>query len=482
MREGMGMKFKSRIRITADCVRAWTNCFPPNLARSPHLLLLSLLALAAFPSGAQSNLVPPPRHALLFHNGDLLYGTLHSIRPGGELRWNHPDVGAPIQFALTNFSEIHLGSQPPPASRPENFCHVQLVNDDELSGGLLSLDADSVVLDTWFAPGNSRCRARVRSILPVPPPAALLFDGPTGLEGWTHGRVQGIENSGQWRYVNGAFTASQSASLARDLKLPDRSNIEFEMAWRGTFNLAIALYTDSLQPVSLRAKENEPDFGAFYSLQLNNPVLSVLHVSKAAPLKQLGQSVISSFNQTNRSRIAIRTDRPQNIIALYADGALIKTWSDPDGFNAGGTGVRFVHQGVGAVRIWNLRVTEWDGRFDTPAAPAANPALDLARLVNHDTVVGPLKTLRDGRLVFHIGGNDIEVPLARVTRVDFAPARAEALPARRGESRFFFAQRGHVTMELAGWDSRRMSGTSRVFGTAGFNPASFSRIQFAPLP
>ncbi len=445
----------------------------------PHILraFLALLVAAALPATAQTN--PQPRHILIFRSGDLLYGTLHSIKPAEGLRWTHPDVAAPILFALTNFSEVHLGSPPQPVSRPPNFCHVKLVNDDELSGGLVSLDADALVLDTWYAGRVTLPRARVKSFTPVPAPAAVIYDGPTGLDGWTLGKVQGIPDSGQWRFVNGAFIATQSASIARDLKLPERMSLEFEMAWRGTFNLAVALYTDSLQPISLRAKENEPDFGNFYSLQMNNPVLSLLYVSKLEPLAQLGQSIISAFSQTNRAHVVIKVDKPQNLIALYADGALLKSWSDPDGFRAKGTGVRIVHQGVGAIRLSNIRVTEWDGHLETPAPAAVNPKQDLARLVNMDTVAGELLAFRDGKLRFNTGATSVEIPLTRVAQVDFAAEKLQPVAKQPNDVRLYFAQRGSVTLELESWDAQRVAGTSRVFGKVELKPEAFSRVQFA---
>ncbi len=445
------------------------------------LVLLFLGAgLFAPAARAQSNL-PPPRHVLLFRNGDLLYGALHSIRPQDGLRWTHPDAAVPLVFGLPHCTEVHLGAAAPLASLPAHLCHVRLVNGDELSGALVSLDAASLVLDTWFAGRLKLPRASVRSLTPAAEPGTVIYDGPTGLDGWTLGKVQGLADAGQWRFVNGAFVATQSASIARDVKLPDRACLEFEMAWRGTFNLAIALYTDSMQPVSLRAKESEPEFGPFYSLQLNNPVISLLHVSRPDPLRQLGQSIVSMFNQTNRARIAIKTDRKENLIAIYADGALLKTWQDPDGFKAKGTGLRFVHQGAGAIRIAGLRVTEWDGRLEQPAQPAPNPRQDVARLVNLDTIAGELKGFRDGKLAIHTGATTIEVPLARVAQADFAEGKLNPIAPQPAEARLWFAQRGSVTVLLESWAQDRVVVSSRIFGRAEFKPAAFSRVQFPPL-
>jgi hypothetical protein len=461
----------NRMARGAWCVKACALAFATPF--------LSCASFAGPPASTPTNAAP--RHVLLFRNGDLIYGALHSIKPAEGLRWTHPDAAAPILFGLPHCAEAHLGSTAPPSARPQHLCHVRLVNGDELSGALVSLDESVLVLDTRFAGRLKLPRSRVRALSPAPEPGVVLYDGPTGLDGWTAGKVQGVADAGQWRFVNGAFVATQSASLARDVKLPDRASIEFEMAWRGTFNLAIALYTDSLQPVSLRAKENEPEFGAFYSLQLNNPVISLLHVTRPDPLRQLGQSIISTFNQTNRARIAIKTDRQQNLVALFADGALLKAWQDPENFKAKGTGIRFVHQGMGAIRIASLRVTEWDGRLEQPAQAAPDPGQDVARLVNLDAVAGELKGFRDGKLAILAGASTIEVALARVAQVEFASARLKPLAPEADESRLWFAQRGSVTARVETWDAQRAVLTSRVFGRVEIKPEAISRIQFAPL-
>src|SRR4051812_9688795 len=48
--------------------------------------------------------------SVLFTNGDFLYGKLLGIGPQHEIRWQHPDATAPIEFKSTNISQIDLSS------------------------------------------------------------------------------------------------------------------------------------------------------------------------------------------------------------------------------------------------------------------------------------------------------------------------------------------------------------------------------------
>lgn len=448
-------------------------------ARLLYLILAGVLAaLEALPAnGAQS--VSAPRQALGFRNGDLLYGQLVSIDPAGGVRWRHVDAAEPIQFSTANLTMIQLGRRGAPLVKAPYRCLVRLNNLDELEGSVTSLDAGELVLDTWYAGRLNIPRAQVQSITPKSESLNLVYEGPAGLEGWTMGKVNpAVGQTGTWRYRDGAFYATDAASIARDLKLPPMAALEFDIVWRGSLNVAVALYTDYLQPVSLRAKEQEPDFGGFYSLQMNSQYVSMLLVKKLDPLKHLGQAIVPVFQHKNSAHITVKMHRAQAAIYLLVDGQLVKQWVDPEGFGGAGTGVRLVHQGQGSLKLANLRVTEWDGRFDEPPPPNANPTADFALLLNRDKVSGTLQRIQDGKATFATAGTTLDIPLQRVMQIEMAAnktARAEGRPA---AIRAWFAGRGSLTFELERWDDKRVTATSPNFGRAQFDPGAFTRIEF----
>ncbi|KAF0170174.1 MAG: hypothetical protein FD161_4754 [Limisphaerales bacterium] len=436
------------------------------------LLLVTLTASASTPQ------------AILFRNGDLLTGQLESITPTNGLRWRHADAAAAIELQPSALAEVHLGAQSPPPATALNFCFVRLTNGDELSGNLKSLDEQQVVLETWFAGTLTLPRSRVASLRPAGPSPRAIFAGPDGLDGWTMGKaLPGNINPGQWHFANGAFVATQPSSIARDVKLPPSSTLEFDLAWQGTFALAIALYTDSLQPVRLAQTADEPPFGGFYSLQLNSYSSQLLLVRHKDSVRQLGMAVIPLLQQTNRARVAIKTSREQKTITLLLNGVVAKQWADTEGFGGEGTGIRLVHQGQGPMRVANLRVTEWDGRLEENVAPLVpNVKTDVGRLVNRDSVAGRLVELKEGRLRFAVADNFIEIPLDRVAQVDFATERAQTVPLQAGDIRVFFAGRGSLTFALESWTEQGVRASSGNFGKAQFAPRAFSRIVFQPQP
>lgn len=423
-------------------------------------------------------------HAILFRNGDLLTGQLEAVTATNTVLWGHRDVPGRIGFQRDSLAEIHLGAAPTPPVTAPNHCFVRLTNGDELPGNLKALDEQAVVIETWYAGTLTLPRAKVAALRPAGPSPRAIFAGPDSMDGWTMGKaLPGNINPGQWHFANGAFVASQPASIARDVKLPPSSSLEFDLAWQGTFALAIALYTDSLQPVRLAQTADEPPFGGFYSLQLNSYSTQLLLVRHKEPVAQLGMAVIPMLQQTNRARIAIKSSRDQKSITLLINGQAAKQWVEPEKFGGEGTGIRLVHQGQGPMRLANLRVTEWDGRLEEGVAPLVpNVDQDVGRLVNHDSVAGRLTEWKAGRLHFVVGDRVVEVPLDRVAQVDFATARAQTTPVQAGDVRVFFTGRGSLTFALESWTEQTVRAASANFGRAEFSPRAFSRLVFQPQP
>lgn len=419
-------------------------------------------------------------HAIAFTNGDVLLGRLESIDSQGGVRWRHPDALAPIQFSPGSVADIRFAE---PAATPvvcSNRALVKLTNLDELEGGLRSLDDKELVLETSYAGMLRIPRSRVQTILPLSQRLATVFEGPESIEGWTIGQVNVVAGkAGQWRYFNGAFYAREAASVARDIKLPESASLEFDIEWRGRLNLAVALYTDYMHPVSLGDLQNQPDFGGFYSLQIHDQLASLLFVTKREPApRQLGQAIVPVLAQKNRARIAVKCSRVSPQISLLVDGAIVRQWVDTEGFGAEGTGIRLVHQGQGMIRLSNLRATEWDGRFEEPAPARADGKSDLVLLVNSDRVAGELKEIRDGRLALKAGASALNIPLNRVSQIELAGDKQTRDAAPKDSVRAWFTQRGSVTFSLEKWDERGAVANSPNFGGATFDPRAFSRLEF----
>jgi hypothetical protein len=417
--------------------------------------------------------------SVLFTNGDFLYGKLISIGPQHQIRWQHPDATEPIEFRSTNITQIDLSSTRRSLEETNN-CKVDFVNSDSIKGNLVSCDKDSVVLDTAYAGQLRLSRSMLESLVMIPRSQPAIFEGPTGLDGWTPGKSIAIPvgEAGQFSYRNGAFYATKAASIARDVHLPDTAQIEFDLVWKSTLHMAIALYSDSLQPVSLASKESAPDFGGFYSFQVNSSYMDMMPIKKRDPLKSLGAIAVPALMQRDRAHFDIRASKRDRKLALLINGVLVKEWIDPDGFAGEGTAMRFVHQGQGSVKMSNIRIRPWDGQLEQPTpAPSHRPS-DSVRLADGTRFTGEIESINNGKLTIATGNSTPQISLAQLRQIDFASQSLSATQTNSQPVKVLLTPGYTISGQLDNWNADGMTLTSPSFGKARIDSKAVSRLQF----
>ncbi len=421
---------------------------------------------------------PVPKDTIHFKNGDWLRGSLRQIEPGTAVRWWHPDADGEIEFLPGSVTGVEFGERPLPAFERKQACRVRLANGDEVEGNLLECDAETVVLESWYAGRITIPRSKVRLLTPQPAEPPPVFEGPSGPEGWTFGSIRaGIPNAGHWSYKRRAFYATKSASVARDLDLPDVARIEFDLTWKGMLYIAIALYTDYLEPVSLQSKELEPRFGGFYSLQLSSYTVNLLAITQADPIRYLGQTSVPAFSQKTKAHVDVRVNKAKRTTTLMVDGTIVKQWIDTEGFVGQGTGLRFVHQGQGAVKLNNLKISEWDGQFEEKLSNRPNQTEDTVTLRNGDKVAGKIGSIADGQVrVEAADGAVVEVPMEGIRHIELATRDVQLVDPESANVKATFRNGGTVTFQLQKWTAEAVTGTNASLGNVVFRPAAFERL------
>jgi len=150
----------------------------------PLLALVAAMGCAARASAAADTNSPPDsapirrlartREAILFRNGDLLYGALDSILPASVVRWRHPDAQEPIEFRPDSVTEIHFPVRARANPHTQNSCRLQLSNSDQLEGDLLISDNEKAVLQTWYAGEVTIPHKLIQAVVPVPAEGAVV--------------------------------------------------------------------------------------------------------------------------------------------------------------------------------------------------------------------------------------------------------------------------------------------------------------------
>lgn len=400
-------------------------------------------------------------------DGSSLHGTLRGIDGTNRLVWAHPAAKDPLQFSLGSMSVLRFDEA---EAMPRNFtpsARLQFKNGDELVGNLRSIKDDTVRFQSWFGEDIQAQLPALESVLFSARGYNLLFEGPTGTNGWRIGR-----NPRSWEYKDGAFFANGADLLGRDFGIKDSSTLEFDLAWNGAFSLSITLYASVIDRFDYSSSA--------YLVYLGTGAISVQRVQAGAGAVMLGQNQIPDMYRKNKMRFEIRCNKEDATITLLADGKFVQRWKDnsPGGFVAKGGGIVFFSQvEARSLKISNIRVSEWDGRFEPEGMTNLPPDLDVVFLANRDKVFGKVLALQESKATVEAKQAKLDIPLERVTQIRFAKS-ASTTNTIPGEVRASFPGGESIVFSLEKWDTREVKGTSRTLGPVNFNPKSIREMRF----
>jgi hypothetical protein len=186
---------------------------------------------------------------------------------------------------------------------------------------------------------------------------------------------------------------------------------------------------------------------------------------------------VPQLQRKTKLRVALRYSKAKKLIALFFDGKLIRQWNETEEWAAKGGCLVFQAHGQGPFRITNLSVTAWDGRLEDASTATANDA-DLVRLNNGDKLSGQVKKIENGQVMLAASFAEMNVPVERVTAIEFASVNAERARRHAEDVRAVFSDGNRLTLALERLDEQQLVGTSENCGKVTAVLAAFRRIQF----
>jgi hypothetical protein len=418
--------------------------------------------------GARSFSAETNRAGILqFLDGSSLHGNLSGIGSHQGLRWFHPAAKDPLQFSFANLSLVRFEKADPAPHSFTASSRFQFRNGDELVGNVLAIKDNKLSFQSWFGESVESKVDALSAIMFSSKGYNLLYEGPNGPEGWHSGR-----NSKAWEYRDGTFVANGPDLLGRDFGLTGSSSLEFDLAWNGTFSLAITLYAQAIDRFDYTTSA--------YLVYLGTGAISVQRVQAGAGAVLIGQTQLPEMLRRSKMHFEIRCNKEDATISLLADGKFIQRWKDGNsgGFVAKGGGIVFYSQvEARSLRLSNIRVAEWDGRTEPEMLTNAPPDLDIVYLMNRDKVFGKVLGISESKATVEIKDSKLDIPLARVTQIRFANA-STATNAGPDEVRASFPGGEHIVFKLDKWDETQVKGTSKTFGPLAFDPKNIRELQF----
>jgi hypothetical protein len=400
---------------------------------------------------------------LEFLNGDVLSGRLITLTPE-SLVWSHGDVETDIQFAPKNVRDIGLHTPVPVAAAADEVT-VGLTNGDTLRGKVVEMGADTLVLDTTYA-GQLTVRSKmVASMRPSKPVGEVFYSGPNSMEEWVRGN-----NQDAWEFRNGALYSRQgNGSIGKDVKLPDRARIDFDLAWQGQAYLTVSLFSEQL----------ESYYGPGYQLSLQGNYVSLNRRTKGSS-NGLGGHHAPVLSSKRKAEVSIRVDRKGKTVALLMDGTMVHQWQDPVGLDAGGGGIVF-YVNRNLHRIRNLRVLPWDGKIeqasDREEEEEAASAEDQVQFANGDKVTGELLSIKNNEVTVKSPYAELKIPLERIVLISFREEDRERARRNAGDVQGVFRNGGQATMALTELKGGVLRGESENFGKAEFQIGAFASLR-----
>ncbi|HEY8961518.1 MAG TPA: hypothetical protein VIM57_04870 [Luteolibacter sp.] len=391
---------------------------------------------------------------LRFLNADQLNGRFGGIKPGPLVLWRRDDISAPVEFRTDRIRQIALRKGRAAKALPTSSS-IDLVNGDRIPGTLTALDDHRITIDTPFAGPVTLPRDRVAMIAPNPTGGRVLYTGPFSPEGWTvigsgeTGVSQEQENAPEprkparevpgWSHAGGAWYNRFPASvLKRDVELPDRSIVRFQLAWKNRIALALAFHADfkdltkpgeapeDSKRVDVSTQSYPKHFGRAYVLNLYQNYV-VLYRSgydpDGKPIVERLQSGGTNIRlpETGEARVELRCNRTTGEISLYLNDEFATQWTEAGegGYAAPGGGIGFISAG-GPVRLSEMSVAQWNGMPDS-ARSLQTDEQDVILLANGtDRFAGEITGLRDGNLTVKARYGNFQFPLSEVAEIRIA--------------------------------------------------------------
>jgi hypothetical protein len=435
-----------------------------------------------------------------FTNADQLNGRFTGIKPGPLVLWQRDDVAAPVEFKTNQLRQVVLRNGNAAKSLPDHSI-VGLVNGDRIPGTLTSIDERQLTLETSFAGTIILPRDVVAMAGPNPVGGRIHYAGPFSPEGWVVVGNTGALASGEnlpnegdpnpeptkslpgWSFAGGAwYNRVTSSVLKRDVRMPERAIVRFQLAWKNRLALALAFHADFKTPekpadgedpkqVDTGVQSYARHFGNAYVLNLY-PNYVVLYRSsydnEGKPVVDRIQAGGTNIRlpDTGEATVELRCNRRSGEIVLYLNGEFATQWTEQanDLDAASCVGIGFIPTG-GSVKISELMVADWNGMPDSARSMQSDDQ-DVVLLANGtDRFAGQVTGFSDGKLRVKARYGEFQFPLDEVSEVRFARNRlAKAEASGTGSMRVRFPSLGSISGVPEAGDRRRLSFSSTLAG------------------
>ena len=437
-------------------------------------------------------------------NGDVISGKFVKIDPEKGLIWEAANIKPALQIDPAGIDRVTFRGQSPAKASQSR---IMLNSGNELTGQLEFVDADKVVINSWYAGRLEFKRTAIKAIIPASGSSGrVIFSGPTASEEWVFSTANKAEGgigilpvprivqgglpkkkaaNGKFQFNANSLDSTGSGAMAgRKVEFPDKSITEFDLDWTGSSPRVSGYFTLNVNFFSnnLKSSKNSHSYGLRLSQTGAN--LSRHGMQDGEPVSdRLGQNArVNLTGIGSRARFSFRADRKKRTFVLLINGQKVANWKDKEKFAGKGVGLVFSTRSPSPLKISNIRISEWDGSL-----PASYENVlgvnkqDFVRLSNNDTITGSVIGFHEKQVKIKTSFAEVNVPLTRVSMIQFA--QNDVVATKRPAKDMVKAKlrdRGSLNFKLKSWKDGKLQVESPDFGAATLDGSIIESITFNP--
>lgn len=325
-----------------------------------------LLPLVSLSIALSINPLVSAADSVILKNGNSLSGKLIDSDTSGILTLNHPDTKQPIKIRETSVERIVFDAVDSKNSILTES--IKLLNGDHFPCTITELNNKTISFQSESLGNHTIARDKVSQIQFNTKANKTLYAGPgDDLRQWT-------TSTEDWKLKGGKLRVFKSSDAAKMISnLTENYILEFKTSWEQTAPHLRVCFSSDTEPVDRKSD--------YYYIDLNSSGISVhrSRKSKSATLTQILRS--HEIYGQSTLHVAIHVDRKNQKMALYLNGKLAKTISDPQTAPTGNYLIIKNLQRTGLLtEVSDIKISSWAGKVTEDIKSKAK-ALDTHDLI-----------------------------------------------------------------------------------------------------
>lgn len=282
-------------------------------------------------------------------DGSELTGEVISMTSEGTLVLESPNALNPLEIRASNIRRVNFTD-----AQNKSLSHdarVSLINGDNLPCDLLSIDDQSVKVDTDFAGILELDRSAVSRIQLGLKPRRVLMNGVSSKTSWT------LDDD--WRISGDALRSNGRGSATTKVdELPTAFSVSFDVSWKNRPHMTFLFGGE--KPDAANNSQTR------YALEFGLSGFELKRIGNSGQSQTLGWVNRKPTDFRDKQvQVDVRCDRESRIIWLYIDGELEGRFLDPSEEIPAGNYITFKSSSDNRDQnITKLRVREWDSIGD----------------------------------------------------------------------------------------------------------------------